>query len=303
MQKMRKSGWDRAFNAVNALIMVLVLVVTLYPFWYVLVGSVSSIGHLVKNGFVLWPDGLHWDAYEQVFRNNLIPTAYRNTIIVTLGGTALSMVLSIMGAYALSLKKLPGRKGITMFFVFTMLFSGGLVPTYLVVSELGLIDSLWALILPGCVSTYNMVLLRNFFQSVPEDLYEAASIDGETMLGYMVKILLPLSGAAIATVTLFYAVGYWNDYFKSLIYIRNNQLWPMQTVLRQVLQTSAVQHHDVRRRGAARCGRNAEGRHDRRVGAADSVRVSVRAALFRQGRHGWLAEGLTGMRNFTRLAV
>lgn len=238
MQKMRKSGWDRAFNAVNALIMVLVLVVTLYPFWYVLVGSVSSIGHLVKNGFVLWPDGLHWDAYEQVFRNNLIPTAYRNTIIVTLGGTALSMVLSIMGAYALSLKKLPGRKGITMFFVFTMLFSGGLVPTYLVVSELGLIDSLWALILPGCVSTYNMVLLRNFFQSIPEDLYEAASIDGETMLGYMVKILLPLSGAAIATVTLFYAVGYWNDYFKSLIYIRDNQLWPIQTVLRQVLQTS-----------------------------------------------------------------
>ena len=238
MQKMRKSGWDRAFNAVNALIMVLVLVVTLYPFWYVLVGSVSSSGHLVKNGFVLWPDGLHWDAYEQVFRNNLIPTAYRNTIIVTLGGTALSMVLSIMGAYALSLKKLPGRKGITMFFVFTMLFSGGLVPTYLVVSELGLIDSLWALILPGCVSTYNMVLLRNFFQSIPEDLYEAASIDGETMLGYMVKILLPLSGAAIATVTLFYAVGYWNDYFKSLIYIRDNQLWPMQTVLRQVLQTS-----------------------------------------------------------------
>ena len=237
-QKMRKTGWDHAFNIVNAVIMVAVLILTLYPFWYVLVGSVSSIGHLVKNGFVLWPDGLHWDAYEQVFRNNLIPTAYRNTIIVTLGGTALSMMLSIMGAFALSLKKLPGRKGITLFFVFTMLFSGGLVPTYLVVNELGLIDSLWALILPGCVSTYNMVLLRNFFQSVPEDLYEAASIDGETMLGYMVKILLPLSGAAIATVTLFYAVGYWNDYFKSLIYIRNNELWPMQTVLRQVLQTS-----------------------------------------------------------------
>lgn len=237
MQKMQKHASERIFDVVNAIIMVLVLLITLYPFWYVLVGSVSSIGHLVKNGFVLWPDGLHWDAYAQVFRNNLIPTAYRNTLIVTLGGTALSMVLSIMGAYALSLKHLPGRKAITMFFVFTMLFSGGLVPTYLVVSGLGLIDSLWALILPGCVSTYNMVLLRNFFQSVPEDLYEAASIDGETMLGYLVKILLPLSGAAIATVTLFYAVGYWNDYFKSLIYIRDNQLWPMQTVLRQVLQT------------------------------------------------------------------
>ena len=229
---------DRVFEIVNSILMLIVLVVTLYPFWYVLVGSVSSVGHLIKNGFVLWPDGLHWDAYQQVFRNDLIPTAYSNTLIITLGGTGLSMVLTILGAYVLSMKRLPGRKAITMFFVFTMLFSGGLVPTYLVVSQLGLIDSLWALILPSAVSTYNLVLMRNFFQSVPEALYEAASIDGETMVGYLFHILLPLSGAAIATITLFYAVGYWNDYFKSLIYIRDNGLWPMQTVLRQALQTA-----------------------------------------------------------------
>lgn len=238
MKKMRKSAGERTFEIVNLLIMLFVLLATLYPFWYVIVSSVSTMGHLIKNGFVLWPDGLHWEAYRQVFSNSLVPTAYRNTIIVTLGGTAISMVLTIMGAYVLSLKKLPGRTAITMFFVFTMLFGGGLVPTYLVVSGLGLIDTLWALILPGCISTYNMVLMRNFFQSVPDALYEAAEIDGENMVGYLVRILLPLSVASIATITLFYAVGYWNAYFGSLIYIRDRSLWPMQTVLRQVLMSS-----------------------------------------------------------------
>lgn len=226
------------FNIVNMLIMAFVVVVTLYPFWYVLVGSFSSVGHLVENGFVLWPDGLHFDAYKQVFRNSLIPTAYRNTIIVTFAGTAISMVLTILGAYVLSIKNLPGRKALTLFFVLTMLFNGGLVPTYLVVSGLHLIDSLWALILPSAVSAYNLVLMRNFFQSVPDELYEAACIDGESMIGYLVHVLLPLSKASIATITMFYAVAYWNDYFKSLIYIRDSALWPMQTVLRQALQTA-----------------------------------------------------------------
>lgn len=232
------SRGDLAFHIVNMVIMAFVVVVTLYPFWYVFVGSFSSVGHLVKNGFVLWPDGLHFDAYKQVFRNSLIPTAYRNTIIVTLAGTAISMVLTILGAYVLSIKNLPGRKGLTIFFILTMLFNGGLVPTYLVVSGLKLIDSLWALMLPSAVSTYNMVLMRNFFQSVPDELYEVACIDGESMTGYLIHILLPLSKASIATITMFYAVAYWNDYFKSLIYIRDSTLWPMQTVLRQALQTA-----------------------------------------------------------------
>lgn len=236
--KIKRSPADVVFAVVSALLLTIVLVATLYPFWNVLVGSVSSIGHIIKNGFVLWPDGFHWDAYAQVFRNDLIPTAYRNTLIVTLFGTVISMVLTIIGAYVLSLRKLPGRTAITVFFVFTMLFSGGLVPTYLVVNNVGLIDTLWALILPSAISTYNLVLMRNFFSSVPEALFEAASIDGENILGYLVRILLPLSSAAIATISLFYAVGYWNDYFKSIIYIRNNKLWPMQTVLRQALMTS-----------------------------------------------------------------
>ena len=133
------------------------------------------------------------------------------------------------------------------------MFGGGLVPTFLVVSSLGMIDTLWALIIPGAISTYNMILLRNFFQSVPESLYEAASIDGESLPGYVFHILLPLSGAALATITLFYAVGYWNDYFSSIIYIRNNRLWPMQTVLRQVLQTAQMNSmmYDDAKKGVA----------------------------------------------------
>ena len=175
---------------------------------------------------------------QQVFRNNLIPTAYKNTLILTIGGTSLSMVLTILGAYVLSIRKLPGHTVLTLYFVFTMLFSGGLVPTYLLVSNLGLIDSLWALLLTGTVNTYNMILMRNFFQSVPDALFEAAEIDGENLVGYLWHILLPLSGASIATVTLFYAVANWNAYFGSLIYIRDRNKWPMQTVLRQVLQTA-----------------------------------------------------------------
>lgn len=240
--KIKKSPAEHAFNAVTYMVMTFVLIVTLYPFWYVVVGSLSSMGHLIKNGFVLWPDGLHLDAYAQVFRNDLVPVAYRNTLIVTIGGTALSMLLTIMGGFVLSIKKLPGRTAFTFFFVFTMMFSGGLVPTFLVVSRLGMIDTLLALFVPGAISTYNMILMRNFFQSVPESLYEAASIDGESLPGYVFHILLPLSGAAIATITLFYAVSYWNDYFTSIIYIRNSRLWPMQTLLRQVLQTAQMEN-------------------------------------------------------------
>ena len=240
--KIKKSPADHAFNAVTYMVMTFVLIVTLYPFWYVVVGSLSSMAHLIKNGFVLWPDGLHLDAYAQVFRNDLVPVAYRNTLIVTIGGTALSMLLTIMGGFVLSIKKLPGRTAFTFFFVFTMMFSGGLVPTFLVVSRLGMIDTLLALFVPGAISTYNMILMRNFFQSVPESLYEAASIDGESLPGYVFHILLPLSGAAIATITLFYAVSYWNDYFTSIIYIRNSRLWPMQTLLRQVLQTAQMEN-------------------------------------------------------------
>ncbi len=240
MSAIRQSGRlaDRAFHTVNGIIMGVVVLVTLYPFWYVIVCSLSSITHVVTSTFILWPDGLHLDAYRQVFRNALIFTAYRNTVFITAVGTALSMALSILGAFVLSRRNIPGRKAMTLFVVLTMLFSGGLVPFYLTVNSLKLVNTIWALIIPSCISTYNMVILRNFFLSVPESLYESASIDGASLTAYLLKILLPLSTSAVATVTLFYAVSYWNAYFNSIIFIRDNTLWPIQTVLRQVLMTN-----------------------------------------------------------------
>ncbi len=229
---------DRIFDIFNIVLMALVFIATLYPFWYIAVASVSSIDHIIGNTFLLWPNGFHWDAYKQVFRNDLIPVAYCNTIFVTVVGTALSMTLSIIGAYVLSVRDLPGRTGLTFFVVFCMLFGGGMVPYYLVVSATGLINSIWSLIIPGCISSYNVILLRNFFQNVPQGLYEAAVIDGIRPTGYLFRILLPLSTAVIATVTLFYAVSYWNDYFTSILFIRDRTLWPVQRVLREALLTA-----------------------------------------------------------------
>lgn len=227
-----------AFDYINAFLMLIILLLMLYPFWYVIMCSFSTMAHVQTHGILLYPDGLRTLAYKQIFTHNLIPGAYRNTITVTLVGTAISMFLTILGAYCLSIKTLPGRTAMTIYIVFTMWFGGGLVPTFLVVNSLGLIDSLWALMIPGSISAYNMILMRNFFQSVPNDLYEAASIDGITRMGYMVRVLLPLSTASIATISLFYAVGYWNSYFDSVIYIRSMDKWSMQMLLHQMLKGS-----------------------------------------------------------------
>lgn len=241
MTKKSAGVGDKVFNAFNIVLMLMVLVVTLYPFWYVVVASFSSIDHIIQTTFLVVPNGIHLDAYKQVFRNDMIPRAYGNTLFVTIIGTGISMLLSIIGAYVLSIRNLPGKTALTFLVVFTMLFSGGMVPTYLLVSRLGLINSIWSLIIPGSISAYNMILLRNFFQSVPDGLYEAAVIDGIRPSGYLFRILLPLSTAAIATVTLFYAVAYWNDYFTSVLYVRNRELWPMQRILREALLTAESQ--------------------------------------------------------------
>lgn len=229
---------EKAFRIINTIVMLFVCVIMLYPFWYVVVCSLSTLKHVQTTTFILLPDGLHLDAYKQVFRDDLIPRAYTNTFIITGCGTLLSMVLTILGAFCLSRRNLPGRTLMTLLVVFTMLFSGGLIPTYLLVRNLGMLNKLTALIIPTAISTYNLIILRNFFSSVPPALEEAATIDGASQLIYLIRILLPLSGAAVATITLFYAVDYWNSYFNSLIYITKRELLPMQAILRQALMTN-----------------------------------------------------------------
>lgn len=235
-----KSPGERIFDVLNYGIMALVLIVTLYPFWYILICSVSSIQHVMKSNFMLLPDGIHLDAYRQVFRNNLVPTAYGNTLFITVMGTIISMVLSILGAFVLSRSNLPGRKYMTMFVVFTMLFNGGLIPLYLTVRGLGLLNNIWSLILPTCVSTYNMIILRNGFSQIPESLYESASLDGARMTTYLVRILLPITMPTIATITLFYAVSYWNAYFYAIVFIQDKTVWPIQAVLREVIMANML---------------------------------------------------------------
>ena len=232
------SKGDIVFHIFNTLLMILILICTLYPFWYVIVSSLSSISHVTNSVVLLWPDGLHWDSYQQVFRNNLVPVAYGNTLFVTLIGTAVSMLLTSLSAFVLSRKELPGNKVMTLFVVFTMLFNAGLVPYYLQVKNLHLLNSRWSLIWPFALSTYNTVILRNFFKSVPNALYEAASIDGSGYIGYFFRILLPLSMPSIATITLFYAVSYWNAYFYSILFITDRALYPIQAILRQILMSS-----------------------------------------------------------------
>lgn len=229
---------DIIFNIFNTIFMIFILIVTLYPFWYVIVCSFSTIGHVTNSTVLLWPDGWNLEAYQQVFRNNLVPVAYSNTLFITLTGTCISMVLTSLSAFVLSRKELPGNRLMTLFVVFTMLFHAGLVPFYLQVRDLGLLNSRWSLIWPFAISTYNTIIMRNFFKGVPDALYEASSIDGSSYIGYFFRILLPLSMPSVATITLFYAVSYWNAYFYSILFLTDRSLFPIQAILRQILMSA-----------------------------------------------------------------
>ena len=232
---------EHIFDRFNAVLMFLIIIVTLYPFWYVIVASVSSISHVTNSVVLLWPDGLHWESYQQIFRNNLIPVAYGNTLFITLTGTLLSMLLTCVGAFVLSRKDLPGHTVMTVFVVFTMLFNAGLVPFYLQVRDLSLLNTRWSLIFPFMISTYNMIIMRNFFQAIPNDLYEAAEIDGCSYWKYFIRILLQVSTPVLATITLFYLVRYWNAYFYSILFITDRSKFPIQAILRQILMSSEFQ--------------------------------------------------------------
>ena len=229
---------ERAFDIINIVIMLLVVIVTLYPFWYVIVCSFSSITHVTNSVVIMWPDGIHLESYQQIFRNNLVPVAYGNTLFITVIGTLISMFLTTLGAFVLSRKEMPGHTVLTVFVVFTMLFHAGMVPFYLTIKSVGLLNRRWALILPFAISTYNLVIMRNFFQGVPNALYEAAELDGASYFGYFIRILLPISIPSVATITLFYAVSYWNAYFWSIILVTDRNLYPIQAILRQILMSN-----------------------------------------------------------------
>jgi putative aldouronate transport system permease protein len=225
------------FPLINGIIMIFLVFLTLYPFYYVIVGSLSKDNVGVQEVYFLYPKGFSLSSYNMVFSTPSIPRAYGNTLFVTIIGTLFSLLFTILTAYPLSKTRLLGRRPVTMLMYFTMLFGGGLVPTYLVIRNIGLIDSLWALIWPKVISVYNMLLLINFFKSIPASLEESAYMDGADDFSILFRIILPLSLPIIATLTLFYAVGYWNSWFDAVMYLNRPKNFPLQRILREIVQS------------------------------------------------------------------
>ena len=219
------------------LFLVLILLVTLIPLWYVLVVSFTPLGQAGSQGYNLFLAPWNWslEAYKQLLGQDTFIRALVNSLIITLGGVAINMFLTVLTAYALSFKGLPGRKFILMLILFTFLFNAGLVPTYLMVKNLGLIDNYLAVILPTGISVYNLLVMMTFFQNIPEALKEAAKIDGANEWKVLLKIVLPLSKPILLTIGLFYAVSHWNEFFQPLLYFNNTNLMPLPVLLRNIL--------------------------------------------------------------------
>ena len=236
-RKIQDPAGDRLLYAFIHVVMILLLIVTTYPLIYVLSASFSSPRAVGNGQVVLWPVDFSLRGYQEVFEYQVVWLGYKNTIFYTLVGTVINVVMTMMAAFALSKKSLPGRGMFTFLFTFTMLFSGGLVPTYLQLRSLGIINTRWALLLPGAISVYNMVVTRTFIQNIPGELSEAAEIDGCSHFKYFFLILLPLSKAILAVISLYYAVGHWNSYFSALIYISDRNLYPLQYARSNLLHT------------------------------------------------------------------
>ena len=238
--KIREPLARRVFLKFNALFLILVSAVMLYPVVYVISASLSAEQALLQGRVFLWPINPHFKAFEKVFVYPNLMVSYRNTIVYTLAGTALNLILTVCGAWALCQKKMPGRRFLTLMCTFTMFFSGGMIPTFLVVKDLGMLDTIWAILCPGAVSTYNMILMRTFFTNIPDSLTEAAELDGCNDFGILFKIVLPLSLASLMTIGMFYAVAHWNGYFNAMLYLNTPTKFPLQIILRQVVLESQI---------------------------------------------------------------
>ncbi|MFD6135782.1 carbohydrate ABC transporter permease [Isoptericola sp. NPDC056618] len=225
----------RAFTVFNTVALVVVSLFMLYPFVTVLAQSFSSPG-AIKAGMVsFWPVGFNLDTYRAMAQDGLFWSSYRNTLVYTLVGTTIAMVLTTTFAFVISKRHLRGRGALIGVAVFTMFFNGGLVPNYVLISSLGLKNTMWAVVLPGAVSVFNLLVMKSFFENLPQELEEAAQIDGLGWFGIFGRIVLPLSKAVLATMVLFYSVAYWNDWFSAFLYLDKNELFPVTLFLRNLI--------------------------------------------------------------------
>jgi putative aldouronate transport system permease protein len=244
-RRRRPTVGRRAFQVVNFLVLGGFAAICLVPFLNIIGSSFATPGELTTRPFVIVPETFSLDAYRYILSTPTIFRAMGISVFVTVVGTLVSLVLTALMAYALSKRYLKGRRVVNFLVVFTMLFSGGMIPTFIVVKELGLIDSLWSLILPVAINAFNFVIMRSFFQAIPDSLEEAARIDGCSDLGVFWRIVLPLSLASIATIGLFYAVSYWNTYQSAILYINSSEKWPIQVLLRQIVLVASGMNGDA----------------------------------------------------------
>ncbi|TVY03962.1 carbohydrate ABC transporter permease [Paenibacillus cremeus] len=237
----REAAGDRIFNVVNYVILSLFFLTVLYPLVYIVSASFSSSDAVISGKVWLWPVDPGLKGYKAVFEYKAIWTGFGNSLFYTVVGTVINVILTLIAAYPLSRKDFVFRNGIMFIFVFTIMFSGGIIPNYLLVKDLGLLDTRWAMILPSALSVFNVIITRTYFQTnIPHEMLEAAQVDGCTDWKFLSRIVLPLSGPIIAVITLFYAVGHWNSYFNALLYLKDRNLYPLQLVLRSILVQNQI---------------------------------------------------------------
>ena len=223
------------FNVINVFFLLLIAFIAIYPLYYVAIVSVSNGNYVNRGDVTFFPKGFTLGAYQIVFGNNDIWHSYLNTILYTSVGTFINVVMTAMCAYPLSCPSFYGRRFFTKMIVVTMFFGGGLIPTYIVVDSLHLVNTMWAIVLPPAINAFNMIVMRTFFESIPDSLREAAFLDGANEIQVLNRIVLPLSKPVIATMTLFYLVEHWNSYFSSIIYLNEKSKYPVQVILRDIV--------------------------------------------------------------------
>ncbi|MEK3913950.1 carbohydrate ABC transporter permease [Paenibacillus sp. FSL H7-0331] len=230
-----KSAGSILLEGVNYTLLTLFALATVIPFVYIIVGSLTPADELTKQGFTLIPTRITFDAYSYLLASEAVIRGLGASLYITVVGTFINISFTVLMAYALARKELKGRQPVLLMVIFSMLFSGGMIPTFLIVKSLGLLDSYWSLMLPGAINAFNLIVMKSFFQQLPEGLEESAKIDGCNDLGILFRIVIPLSMPAILTFVMFYAVTHWNSYFTAILYINDTEKWPLQVLVRQLI--------------------------------------------------------------------
>jgi len=231
-----RSFEDKAFDTINFVVLTVVFLLVAYPLYFIIIASISDPQKVASGQVLFFPVGINLDGYREVLKNKGVMRGFFNSVYYTALGTTINLIVTLPTAYALSRPDFHGRKGISIFYIITMFVSGGLIPTYLVVRSLGMLNTVWALVIPGAISVYNMMVARTFFKAnIPGEMLDAAKVDGCSDTAFFFRMVLPLSGAIIAILVLWYGVGHWNSYFSALLYISDRTKQPLQLELRMVL--------------------------------------------------------------------